>query len=527
MQRASLVVLLWLISGSAWAQKEGIAVNLSDWGVRQPPEIRGGLLTQDSQGGSYVAELQGPPRAQPAPPFYQPLQGPRGLLASPGSRATWEDSVLHFDQQPGGFCGFWMRLDSPADLRASEFFVWARGTGRLVVKAADPLWQQRQDGIEVVRAPLQAGWTRLRAPWPAGLDASQVVSVSFLVEGEGSLEISSACAVAPETPGPAPPPSAAVAPALRPACWIWDTQDRLARPDRSWETFLLRQGIGTVFVQIPRQLDDDLGHLVCELRTQGLQVHALFGDRHDVLAEGRRASLARLDELLRWQDTRPEQERFQGLHVDVEPYLLGGFAGARRQHLLTLYLYLMEEIEARAHQAGIPAGFDIPCWYDQGPALELAGVSQLAHQHILERADAVALMSYRTSAEGVLQCSQSEREWAARLHKPLWLGLETESLPDEVSFRFAGTPRRGQAHSQEVLLVVDEAGQGQFVLGPDPRGGWVWPIVAEEKSPARNLTFSAWSEARLEEVRGALQTQVLPFAMAIHHLGSWMQLVSR
>lgn len=522
--RAILVILLSLCCTLAAGSEPdtGFPVNLAPWEIDTPAHIVSGVLTSDSQGGRYVAELRS---SQPAPrklPYFLPIEGRTGTFASEGSRCTLSSpGVVDFHQQGQGYCGLMITLASPRDARGKELFAWVRGSGKVHLRAADPAWQERQDSVLLQSHSLARAWTRIRVPVEhPRLDASALASVIFQAEGDGRLEFAGLCLVEPGAPGPAAPRASAGARPAGTAVWVWDTDKRLASSDLTWLDFLQGQEVSTVFLHLPREFGPKLAHLVGTMRARGMEVQALQGDRHDVLPEGRALALARLERLLAWQDTLPAEQRFQGLHLDVEPYLLPGFSGARQPDLLRAYLFLVEEVGARAHRHGLPAGFDIPCWYDHLPTLSVAGLDQSPLDHILDRADEIAVMSYRTTASRVLESSRSEREGAARRQKRLWMGLETESLPDETSVRFEGVPREGLAGRDEVVLVG-----GRFHLGPHPVAGLVWPVKAREDSPARNLSFAGTSSARLLQVRRELQEQSAGAAQAVHHLGSWQRLV--
>lgn len=302
------------------------------------------------------------------------------------------------------------------------------------------------------------------------------------------------------------------------AVWVWDTEARLAQPSRDWIDFLEARGVRYVFLQAPRRPSAGFAELVASLRAKGVSVHALFGDRHDIFPEGRAALLEHVGLFAGAVD---------GLHFDIEPYLLPGFGGPRRDEILQLYLDTVRELTEWGHRAGKPVGFDIPSWFDQPPPfagpeqalLLFQGARKAPYQHVLDMADNVALMGYRTRAERVLQISVAERDYASRLGKRLWLGVETTALPDETTWTFAGVPRHGQAEAGEVGLTAD----GVFRLGPLGDSGLVWKVVGSEVTPARALSFAGLPRERLETMRRELS----PYPLAFHDLNGWMKLWER
>jgi hypothetical protein len=359
-------------------------------------------------------------------------------------------------------------------------------------------------------------------------DPGEIRAGQLTVESTGKAYIAflRAGGAVPQAPAPLPPGpeseerAAADAGRAEHAVWIWDTEARLLSADRDWMEFLQKQGVRVAFLQAPRQFTPALAQMVGELRSRGVESHALFGSPEDILPAGRQGLLAHVEQL------RAFAPHFAGLHFDIELYLLPGFSGAKRNHFLHLYIKLVEELVRVGHGMGLQVGFALPAWFDQPPPfgsaadalVEVGGVAKLPFEQVLDRADNVALMSYRTNPGRVLEITAHERSYAAARSKKLWLGVETTALPDEVTYTFGGVPRRGRAQDNEVLLV----GQ-RFVLGPSDETGLVWPVIYRDPAPARALSFAGLHPEELDNFRRRLPGVPLAF----HDLPGWMKLLSR
>lgn len=117
------------------------------------------------------------------------------------------------------------------------------------------------------------------------------------------------------------------------------------------------------------------------------------------------------------------EERFRGIHIDVEPYTLSAWQ-QNKQVLIENYQQIIKEWSEFAKRQEIVIGVDIPFWYDE----ERIGQMSL-FDWTQENVDTVTLMSYRNFVEGengVLDITQYERKMSKKAGKPLYLALETE-----------------------------------------------------------------------------------------------------
>lgn len=510
LKMCGLSLLLLAVAGG---EEGGVPVRLQDWGIGDAAQIRRGELVFEQPGGGYVADLKSTPET--APPDRDPCQALTVLAARSygpdGSLPVWQGNRLDWNQRSEAHLGATLSIGPPGPAAGGELALWIRGRGTVELGLADPTWEARQDAIGVGKRELSDDWVLWRVAIPGQLQPSLV---RFGLQGEGWLEWSSLCRVEPFRAATPPPPARQpLALKAGSACWIWDSEARL-EADPSWIDFLQQRQVQVLFLQQPAVLDQRLQALVARLHAAGLQVQALNGDRHDVLPEARPAVSERLQQLARYQKEAPPQSRFDGLHYDVEPYLLPGFP-ARRGALLGQYLHLVESLCEQGRALGLPVVFDLPFWFEQ-IELEQAGRKASVVEHVLQRADGVALMSYRTRSQEVLEITARSRAAAARLGKACWISLETVPLPDERSYRFEGAPRRGTPGSQEVVFHED-----QFWLGPNQRSGWCWKLQAPTTQSADRISFARLPLGDFQKVRQQLLQQA---PLAVHDLTSWLRL---
>jgi hypothetical protein len=260
--------------------------------------------------------------------------------------------------------------------------------------------------------------------WVAQSAAGLILAIGLLV------------AAAPLTLPPRAPESAVAPPETR-AMWVWQPAAPAALV--SWA---VSHGVRTIFVYVD-QHGPDVGSLT-ELRHRcdaaGILLDALGGEPEWTTDHATAFA---------WKRAVDRLGLFHGVHVDVEPYLLDGWA-TDRAHLVEAYLRLLEGLADSAGEH--PLEVDVPFWFGTVPV----GARTLADE-VLDRVDAVTVMSYRDTATGpnsMLEVSRDLLARAGKAAKPARLAAETQPLPGCPYCTFHGDTQRVLAKS---LTDVDGA----------------------------------------------------------------------
>lgn len=257
---------------------------------------------------------------------------------------------------------------------------------------------------------------------------------------------------------------AAAEPRQTHALWVWDTA-RLLDDQQQRQTFLdfcERHGVTMIWAyvgthettsgrQVSRALDWNA--LLAGAHARSMEVHALDGDPHYALRAKHDVALSTVDAVIAYNQTATAAERFDGVHFDIEPYLLNEWKDqGARERLLADYLELNERATARAHENGLVYGVDLPFWWqltDQatGEATSITnvrGVRRSAVDRLLEIVDNLGLMDYRTFAvgpDGLIENALATIGPADRIGKALIVvGVETDDVAEaRAKVTFAGT----------------------------------------------------------------------------------------
>ena len=312
------------------------------------------------------------------------------------------------------------------------------------------------------------------------------------------------------------------APTLR-ALWVWNTDQLLTHNAErvAFLDFVRRRGVDRVFLQLPPAhgrvpragfvpFDGALmGPLLAELRSLGALVYALDGDPA-YAEQGRHEGVLRtVRRIVEHNRAAPPEQRFHGVRYDIEPYLTRGFQGPRRAEILDGYVTLVARIAEEATAADLAFGVDIPFWLElpdeeSGRALsaELDGRQATVLEHVLSQVDDLAIMDYRTQADGpngAIAHAQAELALAVAAGVGIFVGVETTRLYDEDLYTFRGDGREGLPDtSSGTWVVLERAPEGGTRLWL-VRGPHALRSIAERTSGS---TLFHWPAGRPAQVLG-------------------------
>jgi hypothetical protein len=241
------------------------------------------------------------------------------------------------------------------------------------------------------------------------------------------------------------------------AIWIWeDDAIRMLDEDealREIEDFLDWQHISTMYLyadeyngrNILMNDPEKYRKLIASAHARGFKVFALLGSAYlrteeYILPEKRQAAVRMFGSVLDFnRDTTDASERFDGVNIDIEPYLLDDWSSAREKRGRQ-YLDLSAEFMRMKAAAGssLLVGPAMPFWYDGIEHVEWNGKHRRLSEHVQNIYDYVAIMDYRNVAEGrdsIVSLAQDELDYADRIDKKVMIGVETlDSTPAKVTF---------------------------------------------------------------------------------------------
>ena len=248
-------------------------------------------------------------------------------------------------------------------------------------------------------------------------------------------------------------PAAAVASR---AVWVWEADTfRLLDSEDQWNeafTFLAKRNITTVYLYADehrgrntiRDEPEKYRRLIAAFHGRGCKVYALLGSWYlktpEYILPARRVAAVRMFEnVLRYDAGSAVGERFDGVNIDIEPYLLDDWSENRTLRA-TQYLDLAAEFMRLKRKFGdtLAVGPAMPFWFDGIDDIAWRGKRQRLSEHVQDIYDYVAIMDYRNFAQGsdgIIAHAADELKYADRIGKTVVVGVETlRTEPRKVTF---------------------------------------------------------------------------------------------
>lgn len=489
-----------------------------------------------------------------------------------------------------------------------RFRIRGRSKGvKLKIAIADAEWEKRQDAVAMgelsqflrhrqLTSQWQEAWIPLTSP---KINSQELASLVFLVEGEGEGRVAIKDIVFTrekkidlKARSKEKKNYFHTSKKWRKATWVWHQQViEWLRDENQLQKdieFLKAQGFSEIFLQVPyfyqgkngawqvtwpvdfypylnikpddplftryqsnrfqewilRWPGDRFAPLLEKFSMAGIRVKALAGRPEHALSSWHGMNLALLEAIHIYNQEHPSQERFHGIHYDIEPYLIPGFFSSRKLSILKQYanFLLMNKkiIQELALQSEFPLGVDIPFWYDSRdkyfqPIAVVEG--QTFDQTIINIVDEIVVMDYRTmayGADGLIEHIKNELEYATRRKKQIWLGVETSFLPDETLYEFSP---QGQGESS---LIIEDRGEKWLFFWQEKalllrREGSFPRIVLREREreevPASKVSFFSHPLAVFNQEVGQALEKLASFpslvGVAIHSFSSYKNYVSQ
>lgn len=229
------------------------------------------------------------------------------------------------------------------------------------------------------------------------------------------------------------------------ALWVWGT------PSRDVVGFAAADGIDTIFVHVPPgdTTDAAIVQFVDLAHRSGISVWALGGDPEWARRIGRWSQ---------WVREVHESGMFDGIIVDVEPYLLEDWKDANaRASLMERYLRGVERMEDAAGSSRIMV--TVPFWWD---SFSEDGVAWL--RSVMQSSDGVVVMAYRdhvAGPDGILQAASGEIALAGQVGSIVVLALQADpDAEDGLTFYEEGHGALADARATLLAAFEDERGFG-------------------------------------------------------------------
>ncbi len=398
--------------------------------------------------------------------------------------------TAHRDSE--GFCGVWMEfrsgteiphqyLDATAYRYLSFWIKGEKGGEEFDIELTDEATLNNEDARprRPLRAYLPQGattrWQEVRIPLAdfTGLKHARLARITLNITTPGDTRFYlDDLAFKRQVEDAAPAASAARSQPpqrLYQAMWAWNTKPIIEPGERAELDRLLafcsEKGIRELYLAVefdhgpktdraPAKVRAAEGYraFLARAHQQGLKVEALAGTPEWAVKEHHAAALAAVDAILAFNRGGAPGTRFDGIHFDVEPYILIGYVDpGNRIKILGEFLEMVSLCSARARsENGTRFSCDVPAWFYPSGELDrqrlmvgFKGKEKPVGEHLTDMLDSVTIMDYVNRADGaggIIARGIPAIAYAATQRKQIVVGLETFQERDTTAWFVCGLP---------------------------------------------------------------------------------------
>ena len=235
--------------------------------------------------------------------------------------------------------------------------------------------------------------------------------------------------------------------------WVWDARILLDSHSRDrLLSFCRKQRVNSLYLSaydLRSPIDEHYRQFNRLAHRAGILVYALAGDPRWGKSQYHHIPLQWVEAVRRFNAASSPEERFEGVHTDVEVYLLSKSWKEHPEVLLGGYLDLNAKIAQAVRQDSQPLHFavDIPFWFDDDTSYRILwnGQIKLPTEHVLDTVDSVTVLAYRNFAEGTdgtIPLVSLEMNYADQIGKKVFVGQETQENLYPTYVTFGGTSCR-------------------------------------------------------------------------------------
>lgn len=216
------------------------------------------------------------------------------------------------------------------------------------------------------------------------------------------------------------------------ATWIWQAE-LIETQEEEILSFAEENQINLLYLRL--DLEKPPGYyrtFVKHAREAGIEVHALGGHPRWALKADQNRITKLISYVKAYNKFVTHEEQLAGIHLDIEPYLLGEWTENRNSVLTQWIANLDRAVDEVKKDSTLQLSADLAVWFD---GITVPGDPDTTlSKRIMENLDHVTLMAYRDTVEGsngIAEVVENEMKAADELDKPVLIAVNTKEMPDE------------------------------------------------------------------------------------------------
>lgn len=219
--------------------------------------------------------------------------------------------------------------------------------------------------------------------------------------------------------------------------YIWHASNVIDEQDKILQ-FAKENDINLLYTRLDRTQDYTVyNEFVERAHALGIEVHAMGGHPNWALEKGEERLKMFIDYVNGYNKAVPPRQQFDGIHLDIEPYVLKDWSDSS-EGVLTTWKDNIELFQNEVKkESDLETSVDLAIWLDDH---QIPGQSDMSFSKwVIDTVDHTTLMAFRDTAEGsngIVDVSEKEMEFADELGKELIVSVEmkqNENVP-HISF---------------------------------------------------------------------------------------------
>ncbi|OXM82844.1 hypothetical protein [Paenibacillus rigui] len=239
--------------------------------------------------------------------------------------------------------------------------------------------------------------------------------------------------------------------------WLWNPYIIDKEADSTLQQLADKQ-VNRVYIFIDLSYPANYySQFIRKAHAMGIQVEALGGAPNWVLPEYNKKLYVFIDWVKRYNNAVQPEERFSGIHLDVEPYVLPEW-GQDSDTTIGLWMDTVSGFQEEVKSdSSLQVGMDMPVWLEYFQVGDGQGGRTTLSDWFIRRMDEVTLMAYRDQTDDITDSVKTELDEADRAGASAIVAVDTVDSGEEGSFY-----GEGEAWMEQVL------GELPAVLGSHP-----------------------------------------------------------
>lgn len=233
--------------------------------------------------------------------------------------------------------------------------------------------------------------------------------------------------------------------------YVWEANQVMEHGQEIIE-FAKEKKLNWLFVRLDLQQPvEAYRSFVKEASAAGIEVHAMGGHPIWALTESRPKMMKLVNYVKKYNQEVAGDERFHGIHLDIEPYVLPEWR-KDPDHLLEEWTgNLSAFVQEIKKDSNLQASMDLAVWLDK---YKVPGTDESISKWMIDKMDFVSLMAFRDTAggtNGIAAVSKEEITFANELGKPILISVEMKDSGEGNHITFA---EEGSAYMEEELAKL-------------------------------------------------------------------------